>query len=67
MSSAQVAGSSRGALLVPGSWALDLSASAVAAGWAPGSYVRPSEDPTDAAPYGALLGPLLVGAAVELR
>lgn len=48
-------------------WTLELSAQAVGAGWAPGSYVRPADDPTDAAPYGALLGPLLVGAAVELR
>lgn len=48
-------------------WAVELAAAAVAAGWAPGSYVAPADDPTDAAPYGALLGPLLVGAAVELR
>ena len=48
-------------------WATELAAAAVAAGWAPGSYVHPADDPTDASPYGALLGPLLVGAAVELR
>ncbi len=48
-------------------WTLDLGAQAVAAGWGPGSFVAPSDDPTDATPYGALLGPLLVGAAVELR
>jgi len=48
-------------------WAAELAAAAVAAGWAHGSYVHPSDDPTDASPYGALLGPLLVGAAVELR
>lgn len=48
-------------------WARDLAASAATAGWAPGSYVHPAEDPTSAAPYGALLGPLLVGATVELR
>ncbi len=48
-------------------WAVDLAAAAVAAGWAPGSYVGPADDPTGAAPYGALLGPLLVGATVELR
>lgn len=48
-------------------WATELAAAAVSAGWAPGSYVHPSDDPTDASPYGALLGPLLVGAAVELR
>lgn len=48
-------------------WAVELSAVAVAAGWGPGSYVHPADDPTDAAPYAALLGPLLLGAAVELR
>jgi AMP-binding enzyme len=48
-------------------WALDLTASAVGAGWAQGTYVTPAEDPTDVVPYGALLGPLLVGATVELR
>lgn len=48
-------------------WAADLAATAVGAGWAPGTYVAPADDPTDAAPYGALIGPLLVGAAVELR
>ncbi|SEP64063.1 AMP-binding protein [Microlunatus flavus] len=48
-------------------WTLDLVAQALGAGWAPGTYVHPADDPTDATPYGALLGPLLVGAAVELR
>lgn len=48
-------------------WTLDLAAQAAAARWAPGTYVTPADDPTDAEPYGALLGPLLVGAAVELR
>jgi propionyl-CoA synthetase len=48
-------------------WGSDLAAAAVAAGWAPGTYVTPADDPTEAAPYGALLGPLLLGAAVELR
>ncbi len=48
-------------------WAHDLAAAAVAAGWGPGSYVQPADDPTGATPYGALLGPLLVGATVELR
>ena len=48
-------------------WAAELATAAVSAGWAPGSYVHPADDPTDASPYGALLGPLLVGAAVELR
>jgi acyl-CoA synthetase (AMP-forming)/AMP-acid ligase II len=48
-------------------WTLDLSAQAVGAGWGPGSYVAPADDPSDATPYGALLGPLLVGATVELR
>jgi len=48
-------------------WAQDLAATAAAAGWARGAYVHPADDPTDAAPYGALLGPLLLGAAVELR
>jgi propionyl-CoA synthetase len=47
-------------------WAVELAATAVAAGWVPGRYVRPGDDPTGAAPYGALLGPLLVGATVEL-
>ncbi|MGI3782822.1 MAG: AMP-binding protein [Janthinobacterium lividum] len=48
-------------------WGHELAAAAVLAGWAPGSYVHPADDPTAAAPYGALLGPLLVGATVELR
>ena len=48
-------------------WTVDLTAQAVGAGWGPGSYVGPSDDPGDASPYGALLGPLLVGATVELR
>lgn len=48
-------------------WLVDLTASALAAGWAPGTFVTPADDPTDATPYGALLGPLLVGATVELR
>ena len=48
-------------------WTTDLAAAGVSAGWARGSYVHPDDDPTDAAPYGALLGPLLLGAAVELR
>lgn len=48
-------------------WAFDLAAAAVAGGWAPGTYVGPGDDPTDASPYAALLAPLLVGAAVELR
>jgi acyl-CoA synthetase (AMP-forming)/AMP-acid ligase II len=48
-------------------WVVELGAAAVGAGWGPGSYVAPSDDPTEATPYGALLGPLLVGATVELR
>ena len=48
-------------------WALDLAAQAAGAGWGPGTYVTPADDPTPATPYGALLGPLLVGATVELR
>lgn len=48
-------------------WGQELAAAAVQAGWAPGSYVHPSDDPTPAAPFGALLAPLLVGATVELR
>jgi propionyl-CoA synthetase len=48
-------------------WATELASSAVAAGWLPGTYVHPADDPTDAAPYAALLAPLLLGAAVELR
>lgn len=48
-------------------WTIDLAAQAVDAGWAAGTYVHPADDPTDATPYGALLGPLLVGATVELR
>ena len=48
-------------------WAVELAASGVTAGWAPGTYVNPADDPTDADPYGALLGPLLLGATVELR
>ncbi|GAB2590632.1 AMP-binding protein [Microlunatus antarcticus] len=48
-------------------WAADLADTAVRAGWAPGSYVAPADDPTDAAPYAALLAPLMLGAAVELR
>ena len=48
-------------------WVLDLTAAALAAGWGQGTYVTPADDPTDASPYGALLGPLLVGATVELR
>jgi acyl-CoA synthetase (AMP-forming)/AMP-acid ligase II len=48
-------------------WGRDLATAAVAASWAPGTYVTPADDPTGAAPYGALLGPLLLGAAVELR
>ena len=48
-------------------WARELAAAAVTAGWLPGTYVDPSDDPTGAAPYGALLGPLLLGATVELR
>ena len=47
-------------------WAVELASDAVAAGWAPGRYVHPADDRTGAAPYGALLGPLLVGAIVEL-
>jgi propionyl-CoA synthetase len=49
------------------SWATDLAGVAVAAGWAPGTYVHPADDPTVDAPYAALLAPLLLGAAVELR
>jgi propionyl-CoA synthetase len=48
-------------------WVLDLTAAGLAAGWGQGTYVTPADDPTDASPYGALLGPLLVGATVELR
>lgn len=48
-------------------WAVELATAGVAAGWAPGTYVGPADDPTDAAPFGALLGPLLLGATVELR
>jgi propionyl-CoA synthetase len=48
-------------------WASELATAAAAAGWVAGSYVHPEDDTTAAAPYGALLGPLLVGAAVELR
>jgi propionyl-CoA synthetase len=48
-------------------WASELATAAVAAGWAPGTYVHVGDDPTAAAPYGALLGPLLLGATVELR
>lgn len=48
-------------------WTLDLTAQAVGAGWGPGTYVDPADDPTEVTPYGALLGPLLVGATVELR
>lgn len=48
-------------------WTTELAAQAARAGWAPGTFVAPADDPTDAAPYGALLGPLLVGATVELR
>ncbi|GAA3574841.1 hypothetical protein GCM10022197_34900 [Microlunatus spumicola] len=48
-------------------WAAELAATAATAGWLPGTYVHPADDPTDAAPYAALLGPLLLGAAVELR
>lgn len=48
-------------------WAVELAATAVKAGWGPGTFVALADDPTDAAPYGAVLGPLLVGAAVELR
>ncbi len=48
-------------------WAFDLLGAAPAAGWAPGTYIHPADDPTDVPPYGALLGPLLVGATVELR
>ena len=48
-------------------WAADLASVAVSAGWAPGTFVHPSDDPTDAAPYAALLAPLLLGATVELR
>ena len=48
-------------------WTTDLAAQAARAGWAPGTFVAPADDPTDASPYGALLGPLLLGATVELR
>jgi propionyl-CoA synthetase len=48
-------------------WAQELAAAAVAAGWVAGSYVHPEDDVTGAAPYGALLGPLLLGSTVELR
>lgn len=48
-------------------WAGALANVAVSAGWAPGTFVHPSDDPTDAAPYAALLAPLLLGSTVELR
>ncbi|MGI3785123.1 MAG: AMP-binding protein [Janthinobacterium lividum] len=48
-------------------WAVELAAAAVAAGWAPGTFVHPDDDPTADAPYAALVGPLLLGATVELR
>ena len=48
-------------------WAQELAAAAVAAGWVAGSYVHPEDDATGAAPYAALLGPLLLGSTVELR
>ena len=56
-----------GATTYDHAWTLELTAQAAAAGWGPGSYVGPADDPGDATPYGALLGPLLVGATVELR
>jgi propionyl-CoA synthetase len=60
-------GSDAGSTVYDQAWASELASAAVAAGWAPGTYVHPDDDPTAAAPYGALLGPLLAGATVELR
>lgn len=48
-------------------WAGDLLGAGTAAGWGPGTFVTPADEMTDASPYGALLAPLLLGAAVELR
>ena len=47
--------------------AAEFATVAVVAGWAPGTFVHPDDDPTAAAPYAALVGPLLLGATVELR
>lgn len=47
--------------------AAELARVAVTARWVPGTFVHPDDDPTPAAPYAALIGPLLLGAAVELR
>ena len=60
-------GDEGGATVRDHGWATDLAAAGVAGGWEPGTYVTPADDPTDATPYGALLGPLLLGATVELR
>lgn len=48
-------------------WVRALLTMATAAGWGRSTYVAPADDPTDAAPFAALLAPFLRGAAVELR